>query len=280
MKKSFLLSTTVLVAVLICAGIYLLNQSKHELVLDAKNRLSFPEKFRIAPDLRIIGSAQFSQAELSFILANFQKPFVIVDLRRETHGFIDGNAVSWMKKVSDGEAPAVVSDKSNARAIQLAERMGIVPIYEVVPDSDKLFSNRSKIPLPMVNSISEPELAAMFNVSYVHFSVDYYNPPDANTVDQFVKFLQSLPQNTWLYMHCRDGIKRTNVFMTMTDMMRHAKDTELNTILYQQYVETAKGIPKPYDTAQLAFLKQFYAYCRSNTDNFKTSWSEWVKKIN
>src|SRR5438105_14563183 len=81
------------------------------LVLDSKNNEHLPKNFRSTSDksshssqlntkgldsLSIAGGAQFSELELSAILKHLRtKQLSIIDLRQESHGLINGHAVSW-----------------------------------------------------------------------------------------------------------------------------------------------------------------------------------------
>ena len=84
------------------------------LILEKPNEARLPRNFRsyreryklgdIPPSLHseldlltISGSAQFSENQLKALLSHIPAPFpiYIIDLRQESHGFLNGNAVSW-----------------------------------------------------------------------------------------------------------------------------------------------------------------------------------------
>src|SRR5437763_289027 len=81
------------------------------LVLDMRNNASLPKHFRTTSDslpeslhidatglsdLHIAGGAQLSELGLQTILQHLHSQHItIIDLRQESHGFLNGNAVSW-----------------------------------------------------------------------------------------------------------------------------------------------------------------------------------------
>src|ERR1700733_9258506 len=80
-----------------------------QLVLDMRNVPVLPKHFRTSSDpltstvntnglanLHMAGGAQFSKLALDKILERLaSKHVTIIDLREESHGFLNGNAISW-----------------------------------------------------------------------------------------------------------------------------------------------------------------------------------------
>ena len=89
----------------------LLANPKSLLVLDAANSAELPQHFRSTlekisvsnvnlagyDNLHMAGSGEFSELGLRKVIAKLKNPtpFTIIDLRQESHGFLNGNAISW-----------------------------------------------------------------------------------------------------------------------------------------------------------------------------------------
>jgi hypothetical protein len=73
----------------------------------------------------------------------------------------------------------------------------------------------------------------------------------------------------------------------MYDMMRNAKRVTLEDITQRQWLiggVDLLAMKRPdsfkYEATRerSVFVRKFYDYCRSNSDNFKTSWTEWTSQ--
>src|SRR5262249_17590724 len=66
------------------------------LILNAPDKAGTPRNYRSIKKLAASGSAQFSAKELDAVRERTGgRPLVVLDLRQESHGFVDGTAVSW-----------------------------------------------------------------------------------------------------------------------------------------------------------------------------------------
>lgn len=267
------------------------------LIIDAKNKNTLPNNFRTTQkslvnsqgvstvglaDLNIAGSAQFSQQQLVNATQELKKPIIIVDLRQESHGFIDGNAVSWY-----GFKNWANVDKTDQQAAQ-DEAFHLAQLKQQQGKSIILFVKKKIIepkPISMtINSVqSEAELVKENHLGYQRFYVTDRRGPTDQVVDQFISFVKQLPPGTTLYFHCRQGKGRTTTFMTMYDMMRNAKTVSLQNIIERQELLGGVNLLSSnmsgfYSEQRTQFIKQFYNYCRTNQDNFSTNWQEWLKQ--
>lgn len=263
-----------LAVVIVAVAAYFIFSTNKEMVLDAKNQKILPANFRIVSNLKIIGSAQFSEEQLGEVLKKERHPLVIVDLREESHGFIDGNAISWMEDKGKGYVPTALSPSYKKSVLDDAKTMGITSAFIVRPNPGGYFTNQAQLPLPMASTATERQVVNELRIPYTRFPVSFQNVPAMGTVDDFINFSEAVPSNTWVYFHCRDGIKRTNLFMSMYDMLLNAKHADFETILHRDYIQK-QSETSAFDAEEIAFLKQFYEYSRSNDDNFKTTWSQW-----
>lgn len=233
--------------------------------------------------LNIAGSSQFSEEGLKTVLEKLQWPqkMIVVDLRQESHGFLNGAAISWFshrdwnnKGKTDSEALA----DQTARLKQLSEMKTVIVTKLLSRTLDGGIAKKSE-QLYIVDRVAdEPEVVAAHHLGYFRlFNTDHVPPRDAE-VNKFIAILKENP-GTLLYLHCSAGKGRTTVFMLMADMFYNAKELSFEEIVARQYylggtnILDLKGKEDwryPYKMQRVEFLKKFYAYARNNQDNFTT----------
>jgi hypothetical protein len=254
--KKLLIKCQILVIIFVSI-LWFLTEFFAYLTLDADNLYTLPENFRTTAhmkNLKLMGSAQFSEKNLKYIIDHYTKPDYLFDLRQESHSFTGGIAISHRH----GE---------NNKVIVLIENSWL---------------DRFKKGYEEMN---EQHIANKYKINYIQIPVLDHQRPSDEEVDHFVKMISQIPTNKWLYFHCRDGKGRTTTFMAMTEMMRDKK-ASFEYIMHYQYeiggnnllkLDPAKKL-NSYALARVEFLKNFYDYCQENRDDFQTSWSEWLKK--
>lgn len=261
------------------------------LVLDARNTDKMPPKFRVATDLHIAGSAQFSERGLLKALERIQgRKVMVVDLRQESHGFLNGNAVSWYGR-HDAANAGLTSQEISMREQKLLESLAkskFATVYNIVTKTEDGTITAAKPQDYAVHNISsEEEMAVKHHLKYQRIYVQDFHAPDNKAVDQFVALVKHLPQDKWLYFHCRGGSGRTTSFMAMYEMMRNAKTATFEEILTHQHNLGGKNLMKlpeegsyKYAAAleRLNFLKKFYDYAKESDADFSVDWSDWLKK--
>lgn len=141
-------------------------------------------------------------------------------------------------------------------------------------------------PIPVTSVMNEAQIWAQnFHVDSYRVYLSDRRPPNVYQIDRFVRLSERIPPGVWLWFHCRAGDGRTTTLMSMWDMMHNAKRVSLKDILVRQHAIggidlTSVGSPnRPkhvWDERRLRILHAFYAYARSNTDGFNTSFSAWL----
>lgn len=260
------------------------------LVLDARNTDRLPKKFRVATDLHAAGSAQFSERGLLNGLERIRSRTVtIVDLRQESHGFLNGNAMSWYGKhdaANAGLTSHQISEREGKLLASLAKNK-FATVYNILKKSEDGTITSAKPQDYVVHSVSsEQDIASKHHLKYQRIYVQDFHAPHPKAVDQFIKLVRKLPHDQWLYFHCRGGSGRTTSFMAMYEMMRNAKNTSFEEIMAHQHQLGGKDLTKLPDEnsykyaaalERLNFLKKFYEYAKSNEANSGEAWSEWLK---
>lgn len=267
-----------------------INTDTVRLVSDTKNIGEIPKHFRKTTaslkvddgkplnlqglsSLNASGSSQFSTNNIKLLKESIgtNLPLVVVDLRQESHGFIDDTPVSWFgpkNKANLGLSKEQVlqDEKVKLQSIELGKSVTI--------------GDKSIIPTKVQD---ESELVKSVDVSYMRIPVTDNMRPTDEMIDHFIEFVNSTPDNTWLHFHCKEGIGRTTTFMTMYDIMKNAKQVSLEDIMNRQVLLGGKNLLYAENnltgkSAQRSeFIRNFYNYSVQNNDNFKTTWSKCLK---
>jgi len=225
----------------------------------------------------ISGSGQFSAGHLLLISNKIQgaasgalgrmtiiKP-IIVDLRKEPHGFINDLPVTCISNKSEEFSEIDKEERQQFNAI----------LSRTIP-------NKRGKPIEVLSSNTERSLVEKNELQYVRIPVkDHCRPSDAS-VDDFLSLIKNNPKS-WLHVHCHVGKGRTTTFLAIYDMFYNAKKVSFDDILARQLaidgadLKETSGAHSKRATKRLIFLRKFYKYCR-NADLESISWSEWCQK--
>lgn len=273
------------------------------LVLDMRNSPELPKHFRAVSDslpetvntkglsdLHIAGGAQFSKASLEKILRRLQtKRIVVIDLRQESHGMLNGNAISWYgwrNAANAGKTPVQIVEDQSGLLVALGQQE-IAVVNKILKKSPDGAIEKVKPTEYMVHqTTTEEELVTGMKLRYKRIYVQDYHAPTDKEVDRFLEIVRSVPANRWIYFHCRAGVGRTTVFLTMFDMLHNAKKVSFEEIIARQIALGGKDLgalpakthfKHRWAVDRYNFIKKFYEYAHDNRDNFKTSWSQWLK---
>lgn len=288
---------------------YFMDES-YALILNMENEESLPRNFRMTdktfllekgffssdlqptlhglPELRASASGQFSEKSLSKIRELIPaSQIILIDLREESHGFINGIAISWYDEKNWGNKDRHLNEilmDENAR-LQKALEDKYISLYEkkAIPNNPQCI---------FVEEVyTEQELAKKMGIHYLRIPITDHLKPDDEDVDHFVEIIRRLvldktSSDYWIHMHCAAGRGRSTTFIAMYDMMLNAKNVSFNDILARQGMIGGKDLSIPFEIwdwryphhlERFDFLVEFYNYCLENT-NFEKSWSSWKNK--
>ena len=239
--------------------------------------------------LRCSGSAQPSVAafvDLRRRLAGVRDPdLIVVDLRKESHGFVNGVAVSWYAETNWGTAGLSDDDAVALERLRLA----LLASAPTVRIGNALDVKRGR---PLTLSEWHPHTvqreADAFGLGDGHHVrlpvVDHCGPSDP-VIDRFVDLIRGRSPTSHLHVHCRGGKGRTATVLAMLDMLHHAADVPLDAILARQarlcdYDLTKPADPEsrkaPFLRARLALIQQFYGYAQTRPLDHEARWSDWI----
>jgi predicted protein tyrosine phosphatase len=280
------------------------------MILNMNNENSLPRNFRTCKDafkvntsplptrkgldqLNISGSSQFSEKALQTIIQQLgnPKPIYIIDLRQESHGFLNGLAVSWYARRDWGNINLTLEEvqREEKKLLQQVLKEKVVALHHII----KKDSRGDQLPETRITSLTvkqaatEQQLTDKYGLSYLRLGVTDHLRPSDETVDRFIAFVRDLPKGRWLHIHCAAGVGRTTTFMVMYDMMVNAKQVSFDDIIKRQWLLGGLNLKRvadksswkySYSVERLQFLESFYEYCRINTDNFQQSWTSYLFK--
>ncbi|MGC1481428.1 MAG: hypothetical protein WA771_13075, partial [Chthoniobacterales bacterium] len=235
--------------------------------------------------LNVSGSGQFSPNqfyELQMKLAD--RAVTIVDLRLEPHAFINNMAVSWgpINKLPDVRPETLERQYLDAA---LAGHNVTITSFAFEGYSRPADWEAIKLPVAVRKVRTEPELVAPAYWDYERFSTADFSPPPVAVVDRFVDFIRDRDPNRWLHLHCDSGLGRTTLFLTMIDMMANSGRLPAPALIERQHRLGGSNLADTRDPnrqiaaakrARLAFLEDFYRYCRFTAPHFFMSWETWA----
>ena len=167
---------------------------------------TLPKNFRDLSDigLNAIASGQFSEGELKEIQKKYpNQKFIILDLRRESHGFINGKAVSWYGKFNKSNENKTADEiiKDEQTLLEKLKDDKKATISDIVKkDKQKGWFKETKSEIVDVNtSESELKLAKKYGFEYKRIPVIDHNAPTSDQLQQYVDFIKNLPVDTKVY---------------------------------------------------------------------------------
>lgn len=230
--------------------------------------------------IRASASGQFSESDLALMLMKLptNKKILVVDLREESHGFINGLPVSW-------RLPHTTWTNVQKSLVQIEENER--ELCQQVAKLNKVIIDPQNKPLPIQVSraYTEKELIKRYNLDYLRIPITENHKPSDAAVEQIMQLIQNQPEGLWLHIHCHGGRGRTTTFLLMYDMLKNGRQVSLDDIFLRHLLLGGTDLKKQLDLKiprhvalyyRLQFLKQFYEYVTTNDIN-KVSWTTWSK---
>jgi inositol hexakisphosphate len=191
------------------------------------------------------GSHQLDATRLVEILkSNVIGPYrprdlFLVDLREETHGFLDGRAASWYADNdfgNVGQSPALIERDEEARLGVLAGQT--VQVFTIANDQGDNRKQQRVMPMSYeevaVRTAGTERQAfdglkiGPSTVHYVRIPVtDHCGPSESALAHLRARIpVSTSPADAWVHFHCHGGDGRTTTFLALYDMLcwRHSKD--------------------------------------------------------
>ena len=236
--------------------------------------------------LRMSGSSFFSKNEFQEMLKKIPaapKDIIVLDLRDESHGYLNDNAVSWYSryKTFNKGLDAAAVDKRE-KALLKAELGKDAEIAVLAGDK----SIKTTTSLHVDSVMTEKEFVTSMGAKYYRIPIMDYSAPSNANIDQFVQFYRKLPKNAWIHTHCEAGVGRTTIMLSMLDMLQNADKLSYDEIMTREYflggqdvrtsaATTKDAYKKENYPKRAAFTQHFYDYVKANP-TLQMKWSEWA----
>lgn len=234
--------------------------------------------------IRVSGSGQFSENSLKHLMTVVpSENLIVLDLRRECHGSVNGCAVSW-KITGAADYTYVYNLGLSFEEIEAKEYKMIQDL--LVNNVDEYNDGSKTITFKTESVLSERELVEKLGANYIRIPVIDHHYPSDEEADNIVYLVKSMPAGSWLHLHCAAGEGRTTTVMSMIDMMYNSSFLSPLEIMQRQraiggaivYDPEGHYADRPHRLAQAVerrdFLNLFHQYCVENP-HFEETWSSW-----
>ncbi len=237
---------------------------------------------RFLPEEGMSGSAQFSTEQFHALAARLREKsddVWIVDCRLESHGMINGIAVSWCGE-DNGANLGRQAEEIEAEEEALAGLIGTtVTAYTAQDDLPQ-----DAVDLSVETWETERELAEGEGFSYLRLACPDHCWPPAEVIDDFIAFAGGMGDGSWFHFHCQAGSGRTGAFMTIYEMMQRP-DASVEEILRHQgdtgsgnLLDRAKPEKSHAQKERCVLARAVYLYIRENREaGYDVKWSEWLE---
>ncbi len=238
-------------------------------------------------NLRQSGSSFFSKNEFKELLKHVPaKDLVVIDLRNESHGYINNTGISWYSKYktfNKGQSVKEI-DRREKGMLETALMNKQVPIAKL--DKTKSIASQTDVDVKSVET--EEQFVKSMGVKYYRVPVMDYSAPTPQNVDDFLAIYKKLPKNAWVHVHCEAGVGRTTIFLSLMDMIKNADKVSYDDIMTREVLLGGQDVRKSAETTKDAykkvnypkralFTRHFYEYVKANPQ-LKKTYTQWTKE--
>jgi hypothetical protein len=190
---------------------------------------------------------------------------IIVDMRKENHGFFNDKSVSWYSlPTRNQEYKGEKSDcalRGENRRLESSLLEKNIQINHLVKVSKKPFACTTKEKTLLRKALSEEMIATELAMGYIRFPIDDHEYPDEETLKKMVHFFKNLPPRTWVHIHCRGGKGRATTAMVIHDIIKNAPFVSFEDIVTRQGLIGTRNLLKgktPSSQKRLEIMRRIY----------------------
>jgi hypothetical protein len=186
---------------------------------------------------------QFRELLGSNVVARYRPSIIyLVDLRQETHGFLDDIAYSWYADNDFGNVGQSLDWIVNEEKIRLLflEALTKARVFEIATDSSdnraqQRMTPRSYQDIAVGTARTEEQAfddrkiggpAFYSTVQYVRIPVTDHCAPDEEALKTLQDLATKAPSDAWFHFHCHGGDGRTTTFLMLYDMLCRKKSSK------------------------------------------------------
>ena len=234
------------------------------------------------------GSAQFSAGQFHDLAETLREKVpgeqvYVIDLREESHAFLNGIAVSWYgsnNQVNKGMPLEDVLADEKARFGALPGQT--IQVYKKSSRKKKAdgssSSRKSEAQITVETVMYEQELAEQEGFGYLRIPVTDHTFPTPDEVDMFINFVKSIdPNHSHLHFHCHAGRGRTGIYMMLYDKMRNPGLSDETIIERQVSTGSSNPMKGSEDPDAAKLMPLLFRYVEENqAAGYPVAWSEWL----
>ena len=181
---------------------------------------------------RQLDASQLKETLAGVVDRHATRHLFLVDLREETHGFIDGRAVSWYADNDFGNVGVPTSLIQKDEQARLAVLQGATTqLFTIQDDPSDNRAQQRMMPVTVedLTAVTTTTEAAEFDnlkirgctVHYRRIAVtDHCKPTPARLNELYTAVpVSNDPAEAWVHFHCHGGDGRTTTFLALYDMM-------------------------------------------------------------
>ena len=237
--------------------------------------------------LNISGSAQFSEPQFRSLAESLRacaegKRVIIIDLRQESHGLINGIPISWYG--THNWANVGMSLEAIERDEQERFEPMVGTVVKAYGRKEDTAINETEIQVERF--MTERELFESEGFEYFRLPIQDHTWPTSDTLDSFIEFVKALDKDdVWLHFHCQAGKGRTGILMMVYDMMKNPQVPMEDIVVRQTMLGGSyplyTGDPDYYKAPLYAMKAKmtplFYEYVQQQHGvDYEVSWSQWL----
>jgi hypothetical protein len=220
-----------------------------------------PQPYR-ASGSHQLNAQQFRDLLGSNVVAKYRPSIIyLVDLRQETHGFLDDIAYSWYADNDFGNVGQPLDWIINEEKIRLLflEALTKARIFKIAADPSDNRAQQRMTPTSYQDvavatarteeqafddrKIGSPSFYS--TVQYVRIPVTDHCAPDQDALKTLEDLATEAPSDPWFHFHCHGGDGRTTTFLALYDMLCWKKSStalpDLDVFACRQF-----GLPPHY----------------------------------
>ncbi|MGL5617282.1 MAG: fused DSP-PTPase phosphatase/NAD kinase-like protein [Sarcina sp.] len=227
-----------------------------------------PKNFYYNEMLSISSSGQFNEKQLENLMERInEKRILIVDLRMESHGFINGE--SFYFEGTEIERDGLLSNEIFVEEIKDLEKIKEKKNIDLYNENKKILEK-----IEVIKMKNEAEVVYSKNLEYMKLAIKKGEVPSMDVVDNFINIFKNKPKDVHLHFHCDNGSNRSKMLLIMWEIINNSK-IDFNELISEMKSKYNYSFE---DKKQEGFFVEFYNYVRENEkNNFEIAYSIWRK---
>ena len=237
--------------------------------------------------LNISGSAQFSEPQFHQLALTLRKlakgkRIYVIDLRQESHVFLNGNPISWYAEHNWANAGKTLAQIQREETVRFGGLVGrTIHAYGVAHDK-----KNGKTEIKVHSVVTEQEAVEQEGFGYLRLPAPDYSWPPPELIDAFIEFVKGIDmKKSWLHFHCHAGTGRTGIFMMLYDKMKNPsvpmKDIVVRHTLtgseYPLHSSDSNSFHGRLNAEKARMTPLLFRYVEKyHKSGYKISWSEWL----